>query len=321
MKFRTEIELRPGGFRIGYENRLLALGSCFAATMADQLAAAKFRVTVNPTGVLFNPASIAGAVRRFADNAPLSADELQADGNGWFHYDFHGSFRRTDRDEALQAVREGLERGRTALTAADRLIVTFGTARVFEHDGRIVANCHKQPAAAFRERMLTAGEIVAMWSELLAGPLAGREVLFTVSPVRHLAEGLAGNSLSKATLRVAVAELAGRHANAHYFPAYEILTDDLRDYRFYADDLVHPSPAAVAYIRERFAEWAFDAATRRLTERIAAVVAAAAHRPLHPDTEAHRNFCRQQLAEIERLPEVDFQRESDYFRRCLQINS
>lgn len=316
MKFRTEIVIRPDGFRVDYDSRILSLGSCFADTVAAHLAAAKFRIAANPTGILFNPASIAAALHGFAGGAQLDPETLREGTEGWFHFDFHSAFNRPTRGAALDAMNAALRSGAEALAAADRVIVTFGTARVYEHDGRVVANCHKQPAGEFRCRMLDVGEIVDEWSELLRGALRGKQVLFTVSPVRHAGDGLETNSLSKALLRVAVARLVELHPHARYFPAYEILLDDLRDYRFYADDLVHPSPAAVAYVRERFEAYAFDAATRERAARVREVVAAAAHRPLHPGSEAHRAFCRRQLEAIAALPDVDLRAEERHFRQA-----
>ena len=147
-------------------------------------------------------------------------------------------------------------------------------------------------------------------------------MLLTVSPVRHLGDGLAGNAASKATLRVAVEEILARHPlQAEYFPAFEILTDDLRDYRFYAEDLVHPAPQAIAYVWERFAETVLTDEARRLLPEVEAVVAAAAHRPRDPRSAAHRTFCLRQLERIAALPQIDFQSEAAYFRRCIEINS
>ena len=138
--------------------------------------------------------------------------------------------------------------GAEALRRADRVLLTLGTAWVYEHNGQVVANCHRQPATEFVRRRLGVAEITGAFSALLAGPLAGKEVILTVSPVRHLGDGLEGNAVSKATLRLAAEELAAAHAAVHYFPAYEVLNDDLRDYRFYADDLVHPSAQAIQYV-------------------------------------------------------------------------
>lgn len=321
MKFRTEIEIAPLGTKIGYENRILALGSCFAEHIAGRLAQAKFRVTTNPSGILFNPLSIAATLRSYAEQSPVQHSELGFDGELWFHYGFHGSFSAPEAGQALAAMNAARQVGAEALCTADRLVLTFGTAWVYERDGRVVANCHRQPAAEFTRRRLSVGEIVAEFSDLIAGPLAGKEVILTVSPVRHLGDGLEGNAVSKAALRLAAEELAERHAGVHYFPAYEILNDDLRDYRFYADDLVHPAPQAVEYVWEKFSAAALSDQARRLLPDVRHIVVAAAHRPRNPQSEAYREFCRRRLEEIARLPQIDFQTEAKYFRRCIEINS
>ena len=230
MKFRTEIEIAPFQTRIGYDNRTLALGSCFAAHIASRLAEARFRVAANPTGILFNPLSIAAAIGDA--HRQVTLEELHTDGGRWFHFGFHGDLAAPTPEEALLKMNAARAALREALRTSDRAILTFGTAWVYERNGAVVANCHRCPAAEFRRRRLSVGEVADAVSTLLEGPLAGKGVLLTVSPVRHLGDGLAGNAASKATLRVAIEELLARHPRqAEYFPAFEILTDDLRDYR------------------------------------------------------------------------------------------
>ena len=237
----------------------------------------------------------------------------------WFHYDFHGSLSRTEADEALDAMNEAVRRGAEALHGADTLLLTFGTAWVYDHEGRPVANCHRQPAAEFHRRRMTVEEIVAPLARLLEGELAAKRLIVSVSPVRHAGDGLVENSLSKATLRLAAAALEERFAErVRYFPAYEMLVDDLRDYRFYAEDLVHPSPQAVEYVWEHFTQAALSERARRLLPEVERIVRASEHRMQHPRSEACRAFCRQQLAAIEALPEVDFTAERAYFSRFLK---
>lgn len=323
MKFRTEIELRPYARRIGYADRLLALGSCFAEEVGQRLADAKFRIAVNPSGVLFNPLSIVRTLRRYRDGRPVAKEELQQADGRWFHYDFHGSLTGESADEALARMNAAVAEGARALREASVVLLTLGTAWVYERTdtGEAVANCHRQPAQRFRRRRLRVEEVVAAIETALADELKDKHVLLSVSPVRHLSDGLAGNAASKAVLRLAAEELAERHARIDYFPAFEILCDDLRDYRFYADDLTHPSPQAVAYIWERFRDALLTPQAQALLPRIAEITAAARHRPLHPASEAYRAFCRRQLEAIGRLPEVDFTEETAFFRRRIEINS
>ena len=321
MKFRTEIETSPLGVQIGYENRVLTLGSCFAAHIAEKLAGAKFRVTANPSGILFNPLSIAAAIRSYASPATVTREELGYDGDVWYHFGFHGNFSAPTAVVALGRMNAARQSGAEALRTSDRVILTFGTAWVYEREGEVVANCHRRPAAEFSRRRLSVGEIVGTFAELIEGPLTGKQIILTVSPVRHIGDTLAGNAVSKAALRLAAEELKQRYNCVEYFPAYEIVTDDLRDYRFYADDLVHPAPQAVAYIWEKFTATALTDRARNLLPEAEAITAAAAHRPRNPQGEAHRAFCRRQLERIAALPEMDFQSEAEYLRRCLEINS
>ncbi len=316
MKFRTELTPQPLAATIDYADEILTLGSCFATRIGERLAAARFRTVTNPTGVLFNPLSIAKALESFATDRPIAREELHAESGIWFHYDFHGSFSAPTPEMALQQMQTARRAGSNALRRATRLILTFGTAWVYDlrATGRTVANCHKQPADRFVRRRLTVEEIVARFDALLTGPLADKPIILTVSPVRHLADGLEQNSVSKATLRLAAEELRLRHpGQVEYFPAYELLMDDLRDYRFYADDLLHPSPAAVEYIWEHFTEAALSEQARRLLPEVEAVVRAAAHRPLHPTSDAHRRFCTEMLRRLEALPKVDWSRERPLF--------
>lgn len=321
MKFRTEIEITPLDAKIGYENRVLTLGSCFAAHIAQRLTQARFHVTVNPSGILFNPLSVAAVIRSYASLTPITRNELEFDGEWWYHFGFHGDFSAPEADEALCRMNTARIAGAEALCMADRVILTFGTAWVYEHNEEVVANCHRRPASEFVRRRLAVAEIVTTFSELISGPLAGKQIILTVSPVRHLGDGLAGNAASKATLRLAAEELAEKFANVCYFPAYEILTDDLRDYRFYADDLIHPAPQAIAYVWEKFSAAALSDKAQHLLPEIEAIIAAAAHRPRNPQGEAHRIFCRRQLERIAALPDIDFRAETEYFRRCIEINS
>ncbi len=324
MKFRTEIEIAPLDERIGYRHRLLAVGSCFAEQIAGKLTDAKFAVETNPTGILFNPLSIAEALRNYRDGKPVNAAELHYDGEQWFHYDFHGSFSDADAAQALKRMNTGRTIGAAALRQADFVLLTFGTAWVYERQGRPVANCHRQPASEFVRRRLSVEEIVAAFDESFrtrtdeSSSLEKKQIILTVSPVRHLGDGLEGNALSKAVLRMAAAELEERHPNVHYFPAYEIVMDDLRDYRFYADDLVHPVPQAIEYIWEKFVVAALDDEAQRLLPEVEAIVAAARHRPRNPQGRAHADFCRRCMERIAALPQIDFTAEKRYFEQFVR---
>ncbi len=321
MKFRTEITPAPLLRPIGWQERILAVGSCFSEEIAGRLAASKFHIAINPSGVLFNPASIACAMERWSREELFDLEEVRCsvvDGQRWFHYDLHGSFSEASPEALLRRAECTLREGSQALREADRLLVTFGTAWVYElrETGSVVANCHRQPQALFTRRRLSVEEIVAQWSLLIEGPLRGKQILMTLSPIRHLADGAEENSLSKATLRLAIAELCERFPEVEYFPAYELLMDDLRDYRFYGDDLVHPSSQAVSYVWEKFVEAALDPMLREALPRLEEIRKAIAHRPLHPESEAYRAFCSAALRKVlslEAAYKIDLSEEKAFF--------
>lgn len=321
IQFRSEITPLPLRFPLNLRGRMLSIGSCFSEQIAGRLQRLKCPIAINPFGVLFNPLSIASALWRMERGELLAEGELRERNGVWFHHDFHGRFSGEVPDEVLGRINRTIGEGHKALHEADALLVTFGTARIYEREGRVVANCHKEPRDCFRSRMLGVEEIVAAWSRLLAGPLRGRRIVLTLSPIRHLSDGAEQNSLSKAILRVAIAQLAEQFEEVEYFPAYELLMDDLRDYRFYAEDLSHPSSVAVDYIWERFVEWAFRPADQQLLTRIGQLVRAVEHRPLHPRSDSYRSFCREHLVRVEQLAResgFDFSEERAFFAQSVE---
>ena len=317
MKFRTEIEIAKFAEGIDHTQKVFALGSCFAENISERLAKAKISVTTNPFGVLFNPFSIANAIERLDDTRTFAVCDIKAGRDAFFSFDAHSSLDGTTQTEAFANLNKAVAQGAKALHDADWVILTFGTAWVYEHEGRVVANCHKQPASEFERRRLSVEEIVKRYDTLFEGVLRDKKVVLTVSPVRHIGDGLQENSVSKATLRLAVEELVAKYENAHYFPSYEILIDDLRDYRYYADDLAHPSKMAVDYVWERFCEAMLSTKAQEQLPKIEQIVSAAEHRPFNPESEAHRAFCRKMLAKVESMPEIDFTSEREVFEKNL----
>jgi hypothetical protein len=258
MKFSTAIEIRPSALQISDKDRILMLGSCFADEMAARMKASGLNVCANPFGTLYNPASIAAALERLESRTPFSeADcvEMGAGAGKICSFSHHTSFARTSQSEFLEHANAELSAAADAWASSPILILTLGTALVWRlrENGRAVANCLKRPAAEFTHDMLTVAETAEYLRQILA--LAGRrKVIFTVSPVRHPGEGMHRNSLSKATLLLGLDEALRGTDGAAYFPAYEIVLDELRDYRFFADDLCHPSKMAADYVWERFCD-------------------------------------------------------------------
>jgi hypothetical protein len=321
MKFRTEIDIKPWSEPIDYSHNIVCLGSCFATNIAEELSRRKFRVVASPTGILFNPASIAQSMRQMVAMQTPNAEELMEVEGRYVHYNFHSALGRDTREDTITTIGTALQRGKEALESADMVIVTLGTAWVYRlaESGAVVANCHKQPQRLFRRELLTVEECVAQLEEIVA--LAPRRVLFTVSPVRHVGEGLEDNSLSKAILRVAVDIVCRRNAvRVAYFPSYEILIGDLRDYRFYAEDLAHPSRQAVEYIVEKFCDAALSPKTKTTMAKVEGIVRAVNHRPNNPRSEAYRTFCKAQLRAIAEIEGVDLSEEKRAMEQMLQIN-
>ena len=272
MKLQTIVEIVPSSWKIGYEDKILMLGSCFSDEIGEQMKQRNMSVTCNPFGTLYNPLSIANAIH--SSFVHCTSYIVHHDGL-WHSMMHHGSFSRPTREEAEDAVKASIETMQKALQEATVVIVTFGTAWIYEMNGEIVGNCHKLPADRFTRRRLTVEEIVAAWQPIIER-YPDKHWIFTVSPIRHVKDGLHENQLSKATLLMAVEHLTAEggltversysgtviQRSVQYFEAFEILLDELRDYRFYADDLVHPSSLAVNYIWERFVDTFCTSQTR-----------------------------------------------------------
>lgn len=321
--FRTQVELPDGSWRIDHADPIMLLGSCFAENIGTLLTENKFTCDVNPFGVLYNPLSVAEALTQLCEEKRYAEDDLRCDNGMWYSLMHHSAFADADRDDCLSRINRRLEEGSAHLRKTQWLFITWGTARVYEwkEDGRIVGNCHKLPARMFGRRLLDVDEVVSAYHSLIARIRTfnpSLKVVFTVSPIRHAKDGMHGNQLNKAVLLLAADRLCRLCNDCHYFPAYEILMDELRDYRFYADDMLHPSPLAIHYIWECFAQSCLTPAALDFMKRWDGIRKALAHRPFNPDTEAYKSFLRQILLNIgqlkEKFPYLDVQNEE---RICL----
>lgn len=317
MDFRIPVEIPPYPFRIGPSDRGLVLGSCFAAHIGGWLWSGKMPVCVNPFGVLYNPASIAQALERLASGRPFGEDELFEHNGLWHSFEHHGDFSGPDRDATLANINHALTDGAAALTKADYLMLTLGTAWVYEWQGKVVANCHKLPAREFTRRRLSVAEMVELLAEQI-DRWPEKRVFLTVSPVIHRGDGMVENQLSKSSLIVAAHELVSRFPErVFYFPAYEIVTGELRDYRFYAEDMCHPSPLAVGVVRERFAEGLLSPEAMALVADAAELRRAMDHRPLHPESAEYERFRAKMRQKAETLQQryknADFAEELRFF--------
>ena len=269
MKLQTIVDIQPSGWQIGYEDKILLVGSCFSDSIGQMMVQRGLQVTCNPFGTLYNPVSIAQAMLMTGIPPLVESDGL------WHSMAHHGSFSRATEEETRKAVGNSIETMQRALEDATVVIVTFGTAWVYEMKdpveslgpgiSSVVGNCHKLPSERFTRRRLSSDEIEALWLPLIAR-YPDKHWLFTVSPIRHIKDGLHENQLSKSTLLSAIEKISNDKYHIakpiSYFPSYEIMMDELRDYRFYAEDLVHPSPVAIQYIWERFTEVYCSSQTR-----------------------------------------------------------
>lgn len=281
---------------------------------------------INPFGVLYNPASVGASLERLWQNRFFSVEEL-VEQDGLFHsFSHHGSFSGTDPGETLDRINTSFKAAAANLRDATRLIITFGTAWVYALPSteQIVANCHKFPENYFIRRRLSVDEIVLFYEDLfevLFREKPDLKVLMTVSPIRHWKDGAHENTLSKSILHLAISELCDEFEQVDYFPAYELLVDDLRDYRFYAEDMLHPSETAKQYIWEHFSDCCFSKATREIVNQVRQIRKAMQHRPFHPDSEDYVRFAKKNIAAIQMLqvasPDLDLTEERSYFEQIL----
>jgi lysophospholipase L1-like esterase len=278
-----------------YANELLCIGSCFAQNMGDLLVEHKFKATVNPYGIAFNPLVIAQQLNNALYNIPLHDDDVLAFDNLYFSYQAHSSVYGTTKTELQNTLQNTQANLLQQLTTSHYLILTFGSAYYYTRsaDGAIVSNCHKQPQHLFNKEFSTTAQIVNVYQPLINALRElnnGLQILFTVSPVRYIRDGMVENNYSKAQLISAVHELIACNENVFYFPAYELIMDDLRDYRYFATDKVHPTTEAVQYVWEVFMANFLSKHDVVLYQNIVQLLAAARHRTLHPKSISSKAF-------------------------------
>lgn len=320
MRLKLDFAIDPPASRMSIRQPVMLLGSCFAEHIGERLQQHHFAACINPNGILFNPVSITRALLSYADEKWYDAHDLFLHDGLWYSWQHHGSFANADRDTALQQVNASRQKASQALKDAACIVLTFGSAYVYEHvdSQELVANCHKVPQQQFTKRLLGVREIISVVEQVLQHPvMQGKQVVLSISPVRYVRDGITGNNHSKAVLIRSVHELVEQYANMYYFPAYEIVIDELRDYRFYEADLVHPSRLAVDYVWERFCGTMLDEESKGIVKEVGKLLSAKQHRPLHPGTLQHRAFLRayhqrtQQLKK--RCPFLDLETELGYF--------
>lgn len=320
--FRTEIKSIESSFTLDYDDVLLSFGSCFSQNIGAQLSQRKFNLLFNPFGVLYNPSSIKQSIERLFGNSAYPEDQIIEHNGLWQSFDFHSSFSAVSQFECLNNIKASLSKALVQFQNATTLIVTFGTAYVYRNkaNGQVVANCHKFPAANFTRERLSIAQIIDDYTELiqhLQTQFPSLKIIFTLSPIRHLKDGFEANQISKSILRIAIDEICKSSPNLHYFPSYELLLDDLRDYRFYQADLVHPNDLAIQYIWEKFQATYFNEETMDILKRVEELIKAANHRPFHASSAPHQLFKEKSLAQVLTLqteyPGMNWDREIELF--------
>ena len=322
-KFRTIISPQLSPQKISYNTPILFIGSCFTENIGGIMQDLKFQTLINPHGILYNPFSINKTLQSFLVQKKFKINDLRFFNEKYVSIQHHGRFSNTNAKKCLAQINESQEKAIHFLENAEFLILTFGTAYVYEwrENGKIVANCHKIPARNFRRFRLTVNDIIEKIGatiESLQTQFPKLKIIFTLSPIRHWKDGAADNQVSKAILRLSIDELCRRFSNTFYFPAYEIMMDDLRDYRFYESDMIHPNKTAIDYIWQHFKVSFLEEKEENLMREIEKIKQAANHRPLQPKSEAHLKFKQKQLAKIAVLEKkydfLDFEVEKQHFK-------
>jgi hypothetical protein len=295
MKFRTEITLPAAEFQLAHPAKVMLMGSCFIENISSRIRQSGFLTEVNPSGILYNPASIASCLSSLLDGRLYTEKNLFQHQGVYHSFAHHSRFSGINAEQALEQINCRLNQASAFLKEANLLILTFGTATGYRllSSGEVVSNCHKLPSVFFQEERLTVQAITQLWNNLIGRLQAfcpGLRILFTVSPIRHWKNGAHENQLNKATLLLAINELVNANECCHYFPSYEIMMDDLRDYRFYVADMIHPNQQAIDYIWEKFAQLYFDPKTREIIKEWENIQQALNHRPFNPETKEYKEF-------------------------------
>lgn len=307
--FRTIVSPLFSNPNAGLNDQFLTLGSCFADVVGDYLQHYKFSICANPFGTLYSPASIHKVLGYALRNETIADHTFLQNQDIHLNYDFHSEFSALTKEALQEKLKDCIQNTHQFLKSANYLILTYGTAWVYQRNdtGELVANCHKMPAKLFSKSLLTQKKIVESFDALyqdLKKINPKLKIMLTVSPVRHLKDTLELNSVSKSILRTSCHTLKETYSDVEYFPAYEIMMDDLRDYRFYKPDMIHPSEEAEQYIWKKFMDCFINEATKTFMEKWDGIQSALAHKPFHPSSVSHQKFLQATLGKLEELKSV-----------------
>ncbi|MBY0482071.1 MAG: GSCFA domain-containing protein [Chitinophagaceae bacterium] len=333
MKFHFEFDIKKLATPIQHRHRLMLMGSCFTENIGEKLRKHKFNTLENPNGILFNPVSVAEALTTYIDNQSITEKNLFQYNEAWHSWKHHSRFSCLSAEESVQKINQSILEAHEYLKTADYLMITLGSAWVYMLTEKasnaklhsIAANNHKAPGDWFSKKLLSVDEILTVLDNVLyrlflLNPKL--QIIFTISPVRHLREGVIENNRSKAVLIQAVHHLVNKFNKLYYFPAYELVIDDLRDYRFYAEDLVHPNYQATQYVWEKLIGACMSEDTQMLMKEIADINLAYQHKPFNPDSNMHKAFLKSYFNKtkllIEKYPFLDLEEELEFFGKGIE---
>ena len=306
MQFHLSFPVAPLSTAIQYKQELLLMGSCFAEEIGEKLQEHRFNTLINPHGILYNPLSITSALTSYLDGKVYTREDLFQHNDSWNSWDHHSRFSGLTPEATLENINRMQAAAVQSIDNADWLILTLGSAHAYalKENNRLVGNCHKVPAGNFYKRLLTVDEVVTALDNVMHRLFFRNKkinILFTVSPVRYIRDGVVENNLSKAVLLQSVHHLVNKFNRLFYFPAYELVIDDLRDYRFYKEDLVHPNELAINYVWEQVIKAGISEGSQGLLHQIADINRAAHHRPFNPESSQHQQFLRTYAARVKQL--------------------
>jgi hypothetical protein len=312
----------PSHVKISYSDKIFFIGSCFSEEIGKQMQSLKFNVLQNPNGILYDPISISSALDSYIQNKIFNEDDIFYLNDLWHSWQHHSVFSGMNKEDVLQNINRSQTEANNFLKTASWLIITPGTSYnyIFKKSGVPVANCHKAPQNFFEKKLLSTDEIISNLSgsiSKLRSLNSNLKIIFTISPVRHVKDGVVENNRSKGRLIDAIHSITEKFENVFYFPSYELIIDVLRDYRFYKNDLVHPTDTATDFVFENFCNAFLDDPGKKLLEEIKAISSAINHKPFQKESTSHKKFMATQLEKIQKIktkfPSIDFSLEEKYF--------
>jgi hypothetical protein len=326
MKFMLDINVSEPEVKVDYRHKIMMVGSCFTEHIGDHLLDLKFDVLQNPNGILFDPWSSADAITSYIEKKRYTADDLFYLNELWLSWHHHSRFSGVNREDVLQQINDSVDNAHMFLKQARWLMVTLGSSYSYRlENNRPVANCHRAPGNWFQKHMMRTDETITVWDTCIYRLLQFNpdiRIVFTVSPVRHIRDGVVENNRSKARLIEAVHHLADKFDRIYYFPAYEMVIDVLRDYRFYDIDLVHPNYQATSFVIGQFMQHYVNESSVALSEELQKIVIARKHRPFQPTTAAHQHFLKAHATKARELMKkyewLDLREEIGYFENASQ---